>query len=244
MYHPYKQGYSVLPRLEKLEEKPFYKDKYYHNYIVEKYKAIWSRETEFKHDCSNEILTTVMSFIKDNAHWVDTEENDLSRIMVGLQEDIAIHRIKDGKDWLAYANICFPSSWNPEEKIGKPLAEIHAPIPGMNLAASYKMAEASTKKGPFRRFVWSPIFENKINFHPDLPKKKFDKDNPYVKVKVEKQITWPFPELNCFLFILRQYIVDPMLTDLAKACVDMNEDQRKYKDVDDNFLTFCKGILK
>lgn len=242
MYHPYSKGYSTLPQLEKLTEPPFHIDEYYVDYIREKERSLWRGNTqELIHDCSDEILETVESFIKKKADWTDPHFN-LNCLCFEIQEDIAIHRIKDGKDWLAYTNICFPSSWLPEDKIGKPLAEIHAPIPGMKLDNSYKLAEASSQRGPFKRFVWSPIFENKFNFHPRLPKKEFDPDNPFVKVKVERQITWPFPELDCFLFILRQYIVDPVLPDLYEACAGMTEQQKKYKGVDDKLLEYLKEI--
>jgi len=248
MYHPYKQGYHTRPALEKLEEEPFHKDADYDNFIKEKHKAlrrfVWTaarQEVELKHDCDPEIISTVESFIQSKADWVDPN-SDISSIALQIQEDIAIHRTKDGKDWLAYTNISFPSSWRPEEKIGKSLVEIHSPVPGMNLSNSYKMAEACTQKGPFRRFVWTPVFDNKINLHPSMSKKKFDPENPFIKVKVERQITWPFPELNCFLFILRQYIVDPDIKELYEACSAMNEEQRKYKGVEQNFIDAMKEM--
>lgn len=240
MFHPYQKGYSTLPQLEKLPEcePPFYCDEDYEYFIRQKYIAEATRRVEFIHDCDKEIIYTITNFIKDQAEWV--EAYSLFSIAFQIQEDIAIHRIKDGKDWLAYANICFPSSWRPEEKIGRSFAEIHAPVAGMNLSNSYKLAEAASQRGPFKRFVWSPIFEYKINFHPDNPKKKFDPDNPFIKVKVERQITWPFPELNCFLFIIRQYIVDPILPALYDACLGMTDEQKRYKEIDDNFLNYLK----
>ena len=241
MYHPYKEGYHVRPALEKLEEEPFHIDVHYDDYIREKYRALYKQKVQLEHDCNPNIISAAESFIKSKADWVN--HGSLNFMALQIQEDFAIHRVKDGRDWLAYTNISFPSSWKPEDKIGRPLAEIHSPIPGINLEASYKMAESCTRKGPFRRFVWTPIFENKINFHPDLPKKKFDPENPFIRVKVERQITWPFPELDCFLFILRQYIVEPDIKELYKACSAMNEEQRKYKGVEQNFVDAMKEMI-
>ena len=241
MYHPYKKGYSTLPQLEKLEECPFHIDIHYEHYISEKRKALTSQKVHLFHECDHKILFALEDFVKKYANNVDPPYT-LHNIAMQVQEDIAIHRIKDGRDWLAATHICFPSSWWPEQKIGRPLAEIHAPIPGMNLKNSYRMAEASTKSGPFRRFVWSPIFENKINFHPSLPKKQFDIDNPKVYVKVEKQITWPMPEFDAFIFILRQYIVEPEPLPLLEACLGMTEDQKEYKGVTQKLINYLSYL--
>ena len=242
MYHPYKKGYSVLPQLEKLEESPFEMDFNYDYYIDEKKKAIRSQKVHLINNCDHNIFYYLEEFVKEHANWVNPPYT-LNNIAMQLQEDIAIHRIKDGRDWLAATHICFPSSWRPEKKIGKPLSEIHAPIPGMSLDNSYKLAEMATQKGPFRRFVWSPIFERKINFHPSLPKAKFQKENPFVMVKVEKQITWPLPQFNAFIFILRQYLVQPVLSDLYAACVKMTQEQKQYKGVDQDFIDHMEACL-
>ena len=242
MYHPYKKGYSVLPALEKLEENPFHIDVFYDHYIKEKKKALKRQKVHLFQECDHKILFALEDFVKEYADNVDPPYT-LHNVAMQLQEDIAIHRIKDGRDWLAATHVCFPSGWRPEQKIGKPLDEIHAPIPGMNLKNGYRIAEASVKNGPFRRFVWSPVYERKINFHPDLSKKQFDINNPTILVKVEKQITWPLPELNAFFFILRQYIVEPELPDLLKACEEMDDNQKRYKGVTNEFISYMRDVV-
>jgi len=241
--HVYKNGYSTLPQLEKLEGSPFHFDFNYDYYIEEKRKAVRSgQKVHLLHNCDHKILFGLEDFIKQHAEWVNPPYT-LQNIAMQVQEDMAIHRVKDGRDWLAATHICFPSSWRPEQKVGRPLAEIHSPIPDMNLENSYKIAEACTKSGPFRRWVWTPVFEeNKINYHPSLPKKKFDIKNPNIYVKVEKQITWPLPEFNAFIFILRQYIVRPEIEYLYEACNDMNEKQRQYKGVTKEFLEYMENL--
>ncbi len=239
--NPYKNGYSVLPQLERLEleESPFHRDENYDHYIEEKKKACKSQQVYLLHNIflTSRVLSYLEDLINIHANWVKPPYT-LDNIAMQLQEDIAIHSAINGKDSLEATHICFPSGWRPEEKIGRPLSEIHAPIPGMNLSNSYKLAETASQQGPFKRFVWSPVFENKINFHPDLPKQKFNPSNPFVKVKVEKQITIPIPKLNCFIFILRQYLVDPVFPDLHNACAGMTPEQRKYKNIDERFLQY------
>jgi len=240
MYHPYKNGYSVLPALEKLEEDPFDKDDLYSYYLSEKRKALKYQRVLLYHGINYGILDAFSNFIIEHGpSWVKPPFT-LSNVAMQVQEDIAIHRIKDGKDWLAATHICFPSSWEPIDKIGKPLSEIHKPIPGMNLNNNYKLAEMACDKGPFRRFVWSPIYERKINYHPKNEKKKFDKDNPFILVKVEKQITYPLPKVDAFVFILRQYLVEPNLLYLLNACKSMTEEQKRYKDIGPELIEYLE----
>ncbi|MER8691260.1 DUF3445 domain-containing protein [Mesorhizobium opportunistum] len=47
-----------------------------------------------------------------------------------VQEDLILMR-RDDNGWrLAAGSLCFPSSWSLQEKFGKPLQQIHAPVPG------------------------------------------------------------------------------------------------------------------
>lgn len=47
-----------------------------------------------------------------------------------VQEDLILMR-RDESGWrLAAGSLCFPSSWSLIEKFGKPLQQIHAPVPG------------------------------------------------------------------------------------------------------------------
>ncbi|TGQ25043.1 heme-dependent oxidative N-demethylase subunit alpha family protein, partial [Mesorhizobium sp. M4B.F.Ca.ET.214.01.1.1] len=47
-----------------------------------------------------------------------------------VQEDLILMR-RDVSGWrLAAGSLCFPSSWALTEKFGKPLQQIHAPVPG------------------------------------------------------------------------------------------------------------------
>lgn len=101
----------------------------------------------------------------------------------------------------------------------------------MNLNNSFKLATAMVNNGPFQRFVWSVVTENKISFHPDEINKPFDGQ---LFVKVERQITIPFPEIQAGLFILRQNILLPEEIDytaLRNACAGMTDAQREYKGI-------------
>ena len=49
-----------------------------------------------------------------------------------VQDDLVIMRRKQAAWHLVAASLCFPSSWNLLEKFGKPMMEIHQPVPGLN----------------------------------------------------------------------------------------------------------------
>ncbi|MCV0393853.1 MAG: DUF3445 domain-containing protein [Rhizobiaceae bacterium] len=47
-----------------------------------------------------------------------------------VQEDLVLMRKGEAGWRLAAASLCFPSSWSLAEKFGRPLADIHGPVPG------------------------------------------------------------------------------------------------------------------
>ena len=126
-----------------------------------------------------------------------------------VQEDLCIlRRRKD--DWnLRAASVCFPSGWKLEDKIGKPLHEIHEPVPEM----TRDISEVITQKldliepmVPVQRFNWTlkkdcrlhqPTIISSINNTIEEPGKVF--------IRVERQV---FTKLNSgdILFTIRTYV--------------------------------------
>lgn len=65
-----------------------------------------------------------------NARNGDEAEPPLRTASLLVQEDLILMR-KGENGWrLAAGSLCFPSSWSLGEKFGRPLHEIHAPVPG------------------------------------------------------------------------------------------------------------------
>jgi hypothetical protein len=242
VFHPYKQGYSVLPALQKLEGPPFLVDEDRDHFLAEKQKALRTQQVFLEEQMDPKVYVAFAEFMAEHgpAHLTETQSQPdcLNHYAMQVQEDIAIHRIQGGRDWLAAMHVCFPSSWRPEEKIGKSFAEIHAPVPGMNLRQSTKLAETMVHRGPFQRFVWSPIYEWKINYHPDQEKQDFAPDKPVVYVKVERQVIWGLPKVDAAIFLIRQFVVQPDLRSLYVACEGMNSAEREYKGVTTELLEY------
>lgn len=236
--HVYRQGYSVLPALQKLNKSPFEKNRYL---IRTRQEASKIQKVFFEHDISQEIYVPICEYISRETN---QKNNSFQNLAYNLAEDVIIHRIQGDKDWLAAGHICLPSQWWPEEKIGKPLAEIHAPVPGMK-NNHFKLVETMINAGPFLRYVWSIIFEDRINFHPSIPKKEFDFASSAIYIKVEEQMTIGFPEIKAALFVLRQNLILPGEIDypsLYKTCKNMTPEQKKYKNVTEELIQCLEKI--
>lgn len=237
--HVYKQGYSVLPALQKFQDNPFIKRQ---DLIDARREAARSQKVFFEHNIDEEVYSPICQFIANESK---QSLNSFQALAENLAEDVVIQRVVDGKDWMAAAHICLPSGWWPEEKIGKPLEDIHKPVPGMR-NNHFKLVEAMITSGPFLRYVWSVVFEDRFNFHPSLPKKNFNPIlNSKIYVKVEEQITIGFPEVNAALFVLRQNLIQPDDIDysaLYHACANMDDAQRSYKGVTPELIVYLKHM--
>lgn len=86
-------------------------------------------------------------------------------------EDFALVDATTGTiPWIA---ACLPSRWAPHEKVGKPFASIHAPVPESSTlltAGGTLLQHASTvhAEGSMRRYVWNVTAHARLNAHPDV----------------------------------------------------------------------------
>lgn len=231
MYHAYLEGYSVLPKLKKLTGNIF-QNYDLENFLSEKREAQEKQECFLEHKMSPEIYEAAVAFILEHCPHPLAEPYTFDNLAMQVCEDLIIHRLNETTDWLAATHVCFPSGWRPEENIGKPLIKIHEPVVGMNLKTSRKMIETMVFHGPFERYVWSVLFEPRINGHPRKSKKPFDPQNPQIWVRVERQVTWGLPELSAALFVLRQHLIPEDELDkpaLVRALMEMSPEHREYK---------------
>lgn len=242
MHHPYKDGYSTLPNLNKIGPEQVFERNNSDSAVIqaEKKEALANQNYFMEHEndpvfyeiCAEWILKNYPRPLKATSYLDIAKETE---------EDFLIHRVAEERDWLCSAHVCFASHWKPEDKIGRSFDEIHQPVP-MNLKNSKKLVRAMTTSGIFERFVWSVVHDERYNFHPRLPYSKFDPNSPRVLVKVERQVTVAFPEQNFCLFVLRQYLIKEDQLDkasLVSAIERMNPEQKAYKGLSD-----CKALLE
>lgn len=185
----------------------------------------------------------------------------IDALVMQMQEDIA-WVIKDGNgaDALRILHVMSPSHWSPEVKFNQNFFNVHAPIPGvekLNRSAA-QMVDAMIYKGPFLRLVWSFVTDQNFNHHPIAPEgtdqkawkgRSFDlenkPENPF-DLRVERQITWGFKELNAALFTIRiSFIEGKVVKDnpewnqlLSGAIASMSPEALAYKG-----LSHCKDDL-
>ena len=142
----------------------------------------------------------------------------LARAALLIQEDLVLMR-KSPEGWrLVAASLCFPSAWNLREKFGKPLHEVHAPVPGFgggtrNAGLIDRMFDNLRPDHSVMRWNWSLYGDAKLH-HPASDhglKKRFGDGNlaGNVTLRLERQTLRKLPKSGDILFTIRIY-VDPL----------------------------------
>jgi Protein of unknown function (DUF3445) len=122
-------------------------------------------------------------------------------IALNIQDDLALMRgdVAEGL-W-----VMLPSTWNPSEKIGLPLASIHKPVPNSDALqrATPNLTRAVLERGPFERFVWTVQASPRLPMHPAqvMP------DDGGAYWRIERQTFYPMPELGRYWFVIRVHVV-------------------------------------
>lgn len=182
---------------------------------------------------------------------------------LAVQEDLAIIRGPDGTngvDVLEWTHICLPSNWSPAEKIGRSFGAVHEPVANNQrlLGSQSQIVRAMIHTGPFVRYVWGIDRDAELCHNPRLHQAPAWPDNAteaelleLAYLRVERQTTRGFPNLNRALFTIR-YWVEPLstiLTDswrrerLALALASMNAEALHYKGLTEVRDRLVAGIL-
>ena len=179
-----------------------------------------------------------------------------------VQEDLVVMR-KSSEGWrLVAASVCFPSSWNLREKFGRPMHEIHAPVPGFSEgtrnALMIERIFDNLKAGmPAERFNWS-IYNDDVLFHDDRSGEHFpdnEDENDQYFLRVEHQTLRKLPVSGDILFTIRIHI-DPILalakrndkreiaTEFIVTLEAMTESQLLYKGLQERRNTLIDRLRK
>ncbi len=141
-----------------------------------------------------------------------------------VQEDLILMR-RDDSGWRLAAGSCaFPSSWSLTEKFGKPLQQIHEPVPGFGPgtrpAALINRMFDGLQGQAVERFNWSIQADNAL-YHPlsnvervdratNRPTRFPDGDvKAHAFIRVERQTLRKLPSSRDILFTIRIHI-DPL----------------------------------
>src|SRR5690606_39242056 len=88
-----------------------------------------------------------------------------------VQEDLVLMRRGDSHWRLAAASLSFPSAWLLADKFGRPMHEVHGPVPGFaegtrNAQLIERMFDNLRPEGGMIRWNWSLFGDGRL-FHPD-----------------------------------------------------------------------------
>lgn len=163
-----------------------------------------------------------------------------------VQEDLCLMAPDDGSWRLVAATLCFPSRWRLADKLGRPMAAIHGPVPGFNdrLARPVDRFFDRVEAGRlYMRLNWS-VIDDPALFQPTGHGRTglnaaitADNVGEMAWLRVERQTFVRLPASGALVFGIRT-IVDPLAAiaarpDLAAALratlADMPDDMRGYK---------------
>ena len=129
-----------------------------------------------------------------------------------IQEDLVLMRHSPSGWRLVAASLCFPSAWNLREKFGKPMHEIHQPVPGFgegsrNAGLIDRMFDNLRVEQPVIRWNWSLYGDAKL-YHPASDNKLKNRfgDGPItgnVIMRLERQTLRKLPKSGDILFTIR-----------------------------------------
>ncbi len=129
-----------------------------------------------------------------------------------LQEDFVI--LKHEADTLRteYLSVCFPSRWDPREKVGLDFVAIHAPVADSEQlrAAGPNLMTLAFMKQPMLRHVWLISPSASLDQHPDKNEAWWTEALadpspllPRLYFRIERQTTWPLPQFQRAVFFIR-----------------------------------------
>jgi dimethylamine monooxygenase subunit A len=175
-----------------------------------------------------------------------------------VQEDLCLMLPSDSGYVLAAASVCFPSRWQMSEKIGRPLAEIHQPVPGYDAKLARPVDQFFQRLRPAYpgyRFNWSlvdspelflPVGHNQVN-EPTSKAITAEDAGERLWLRTERQTFRRLPISNGVLFTIRTAVhplhiiaTNPIAQNLAAMIHQMPLDTLHYKSI----LPFRTALLE
>jgi dimethylamine monooxygenase subunit A len=162
-----------------------------------------------------------------------------------VQEDLILMRTGPGGWRLAAGSLSFPSSWHLLEKFGRPMAEIHASVPGFgvasrNMSVIQRMFDNMPPEQLYLRWNWG-FYDDGALHHPAPGNgtHQFGAQGE-VFLRVERQTLRKLPHSGDILFTIRTHLnpLDllsghPNRRDLARSLIAQveafSEPQLAYK---------------
>lgn len=126
-----------------------------------------------------------------------------------VQEDLCLMVDRDGGHHLDAACLCFPSHWRLVDKIGRPAAELHGPVPGYEVELAERVDRYLARLRPGvigRRRNWS-VHDSPALFAPVAPERSVPVAAAEVAERLwlrsERQTLRRLPVTGAVLFTIR-----------------------------------------
>ncbi|MEM9780400.1 MAG: DUF3445 domain-containing protein, partial [Pseudomonadota bacterium] len=153
------------------------------------------------------------------------------------QEDWLILQDLGGPEYVLTAGaLCFPGNWALPDKLGKPLTQVHDPVPGYTdaLAARVnRVFEALHVDRPLQRLNWSLAKTDAL--HCPRP----HESGAPLYLRVERQTLVRLPQTEAVVFGIKTYLTSLEALDLGDhaelhaACLALTPQMREYKGIPD-----------
>jgi hypothetical protein len=146
-----------------------------------------------------------------------------------LQEDFVILKHEGETLRTESLSVCFPSRWDPREKVGLDFAAIHAPVADSEQlrAAGPNLMTLAFMKQPMLRHVWLISPSASLDQHPDKNEAWWTEALAYpspllprLYFRIERQTTWPLPQFQRAVFFIRIMmcpLLDVLSVDAGRA---------------------------
>lgn len=149
------------------------------------------------------------------------EESPILEAGQWVQDDLCLLEDSPEGYRLTAAFLCSPSYWHLEDKMGKTLDLIHAPVPGYEKSLSNSVNaffDRLEAENPVWRMNWSVTAHAGLmqRFDPPTPG---DVDHDPLWLRVERQTLTRLPETGaiCFTIRVHRYALDEVLADSTNA---------------------------
>lgn len=135
-----------------------------------------------------------------------------------VQEDFCLLQREGDRYILTAAVLCFPAHWYLSEKIGRPLIDIHAPVPGFaeQLGAPVeRLFERLDAEKPVQRLNWSLVNTDQLFLPPSHRREPVDLEpvdlepdeiGTALRLRVERQTLRRLPDTKAVVFSIRTFV--------------------------------------
>ncbi|MBW8733185.1 MAG: DUF3445 domain-containing protein [Asticcacaulis sp.] len=131
-----------------------------------------------------------------------------------VQEDLVVLQKRDDGWTVTAGALAFPSSWRLSDKLGRPMHDVHGPVPGFNAgtrnaAMIERMFDNLKPELPVMRWNWS-LYGDADLHHPEPGNsgRRFGDGEvaEHVFLRLERQTLRRLPNSGAILFTIRIYI--------------------------------------